>query len=102
MTTEKKSINNVYNLKHNEAQKSAGHAQYQINKGVNWLVLERRHTNTSTKAWLTGMQFNKRYINSAQGTSSAVRRDQEEGGKLDSQQSPEEIKSREVELDSEN
>ena len=35
MTTEKKSINNVYNLKHNEAQKSAGHVQYQINKGVN-------------------------------------------------------------------
>jgi len=48
------------------------------------------------------MRFNKRYINSAQGTSSVVRRDQEEGGKLDSQQSPEEIKSREVELDSEN
>ena len=50
---------------------------------------------------LTWHAKNTRYVNSTRGTSSSVsRRDQEEGGELDSHEevSPEEIKSREVEL----
>ena len=50
---------------------------------------------------LTWHAKNTRYVNSTRGTSSSVsRRDQEEGGGLDTHEevSPEEIKSREVEL----